>query len=236
LITLVTASLAASAWWVWTGHEGSLATSLSAARLLLPSSQTLTTTRVQGSLRHGGLVGQLHWHDQGLDVQATDTRLQLHWPLLWQGQLPLIGLDIGQLTVQDQRPTSPKVAMTALPLPLKVQLPVHIGQLHWAGPPALDITGLQAEYAYDGQDHRLSLAPFDIAQGRYTVQARLQAAAPMALDLQLEGQVQTAGTTRTRALTLDAQATVQGTLSGPMAQLAVAAQVSPAGGAASPGC
>lgn len=227
--TLAGAILATGALWVWSGHEGSLATSLSVVRWLLPGSQSLNTQAVQGSLRHGGQVGLLHWQDQGLDVEAINTRLQLHWPLLRQGQLPLTALDIDKLSLSDQRPASPKVALQALPLPLKVQLPLRIGQLHWAGPPALDITNLQADYHYNGQDHRLTLAPFDIGQGRYTAQARLQAAAPMALDIQLQGQIKTASAAHSRPLTLNANAALQGTLSGPSAQLVLNTRILPAG-------
>lgn len=206
-----------------------MSTLLNLASHVLPGNQALSTTDVQGSVRHGGRVGQLRWHQNGLQVDATDTALTLDWPRLWQGQLPLSSLRIGQLRMDDQRPASPKVAMSSLQLPLKVQLPLHIGQLHWAGPPALDISGLQGEYVFDGQHHRLKLQPFEVAQGRYTLQAQLQAAAPMALALSLDGQVLTPGTARTRAMTLQATAAVQGTLSGAQAQLSVTAQLSPSG-------
>ncbi len=229
---LAAAPLASAALWAWSRQEGSLGTTLTLLSQVLPGPQTLSSRQVQGSLRHGGQVGQLQWQSKGLKVHASDMALALDWSQLWQRQLPLTRLDIGRLTIDDHSPASPPVAMTSLQLPLKVQLPLHIGQLHWAGPPALDITGLQGDYVFDGKQHSLNLAPFDIAQGRYTAQARLQAVAPMALEVQLHGQVQTAASPRTRPLTLDADGSVEGSLSGPDAALSVAVHISPAGAAA----
>jgi translocation and assembly module TamB len=135
--------------------------------------------------------------------------------------------------MEDNSPPNPQAVLTTLTWPLKVHLPWHIDQLHWAGPPALSVQALSGRYDFDGQHHQLKLQPFELAQGQYSLEARLQAAAPMALDMQLQGQVQTQATARTRALTLQGSASVQGHLSGTEAQLQLVAHLSPASQTAS---
>ena len=52
-------ALAGAGWW-WSGSEGSLASGLKLVQAMLPAGMALHTTEVQGSLRHGGLVGHAH--------------------------------------------------------------------------------------------------------------------------------------------------------------------------------
>ncbi|PUE09274.1 hypothetical protein B9Z51_10275 [Limnohabitans sp. T6-5] len=217
----------AGALWAWSGSEGSLATTLNIASRLMPQGQTLSSAQVQGSMQHGGRLGQLHWQHDGLQVQLHNADVTLDWSQLWNGRLPLRSLQIEQLNIDDKRPPSPHAALNSFSWPVKVKLPWRIGQLRWAGPPALDLQALQGHYDFDGQHHLLKLQPLTVAQGQYSLQARLQAAAPMALDVTVQGQVQIPSTARTRGLTLQASATVQGNLSGPQAKLLVDAQLSP---------
>jgi translocation and assembly module TamB len=221
------ASLVLSALWWWAGTPGSLASTLNLAAQLMPASQRLSTDLVEGSLRHGGQVGQWHWQQGALQVRGEQTALTLDWPRLWQGHLPLAQLHLGRLKIDDQNPASEPQALTTLHWPLRVDLPWRIDWLEWAGPPAFEASGLHGHYRYDGSEHHLEVQPFEVAQGRYSAQARLQAAAPMALHASLQGQVHTMGPAGSKPLTLTAQATAEGTLSGLSAALEVKAQLQP---------
>lgn len=222
---VATAATGALAWGalMWSGSEGSLASALRLAAWLVPAGQTLSTEQVTGSVRHGGQVGRWHWQQAALQVQGQSTQITLDWSQLWHGQLPLTGLGMAKLHINDQNPASPATPLTQLQLPLKVDLPWHIDHLEWAGPPALVATQLQGRYQFNGVEHQLQLQPFEVAQGRYSLNAQLQAASPMALQAQLQGQV--VGTGASRPLTLAAQASLHGTLAGADAALTLDAQL-----------
>jgi translocation and assembly module TamB len=216
-----------AAWW-WSGSAGSLASTLQLVTWLMPSGQSWRSERVEGSLRHGGQIGQWHWQKAALQVQGHNTDVTLDWPGLWHGRLPVTALRIGHLKIDDQNPASAPQPLSALQLPLRIDLPWQVDQLAWAGPPALEISGLNGRYRYDGTAHQLEMQPFEVAQGRYSLQVHLQAASPMALKAAVQGQVHTPATTRTRALVLAAQASLTGTLAGEQAALALQANVHPA--------
>lgn len=222
-------ALAAALWglWVWTGTPGSLGTALNLVHWALPAGQQLHSTDVQGNLRQGGRMGQVSWQNDGLQVQAQDAQLVLDWTQLWRQAWPLKSIQISSLRVQDQRPPKPLTPLTELRLPLPLQLAVQVDQLSWQGRTALTLSDVRAQYAFDGQDHRLDVESLALAQGRYTAQVRLQGAAPMALQIAAQGQVQTPASGRTPALQLQVQSTVQGQLSGPLAQLSVQAELAP---------
>ena len=227
------AALVLSALWWWAGTPGSLASTLNLAAQLMPASQRLSTDLVEGSLRHGGQVGQWHWQQGALQVRGEQTALELDWPRLWQGALPVAQLHLGHLTIDDQNPASEPQPLTTLHWPLHIDLPWQVDRLEWVGPPAFEALGLQGHYRYDGSEHHLEVQPFEVAQGRYSAQARLQAAAPMALHASLQGQVHTTGLAGSQPLTLTAQATAEGTLSGLPAALALHAQLQPSTATAS---
>lgn len=222
-------ALAAALWglWVWTGTPGSLGTALNLVHWALPAGQQLHSTDVQGNLRQGGRIGQVSWQNDGLQVQAQDAQLVLDWTQLWRQAWPLKSIQISSLRVQDQRPPKPLSPLTELRLPLPLKLAVQVDQLSWQGRTALTLSDVRAQYAFDGQDHRLDVESLALAQGRYTAQVRLQGAAPMALQIAAQGQVQTPASGRTPALQLQVQSTVQGQLSGPLAQLSVQAELAP---------
>ena len=225
--------LLAALWglWVWTGTPGSLGTALNMVHWALPSGQQLRSTDVQGNLQQGGRIGQISWQSGGLQVQAQDTLLVLDWSQLWRQAWPVQSIRIQSLRVQDQRPTKPVVTpLTELRLPLPLQLALQVDQLIWQGSTAVTLSDVRAQYAFDGQAHRLDVESLALAQGRYTVQARLQGAAPMALHIAVQGQVQTPASGRTPVLPLQVLSTVQGTLSGPQAQLSVQAELAPTPG------
>ena len=224
--------LLAALWglWVWTGTPGSLGTALNMVHWALPSGQQLRSTDVQGNLQQGGRIGQISWQSGGLQVQAQGTQLVLDWSQLWRQAWPVQIIRIQSLRVQDQRPSKPVTPLTELRLPLPLQMALQVDQLIWQGSTAVTLSDVRARYAFDGQEHRLDVDSLALAQGRYTVQARLQGAAPMALHIAVQGQVQTPASGRTPALQLQVLSTVQGTMSGPQAQLSVQAELAPTPG------
>ena len=224
--------LVAALWglWVWTGTPGSLGTALNMVHWALPSGQQLRSADVQGNLQQGGRIGQISWLSGGLQVQAQDSLLVLDWSQLWRQAWPVQSIRIQSLRVQDQRPPKPFKPLTELRLPLPLQLSLQVDQLVWQGSTAVTLSDVRAQYAFDGQEHRLDVDSLAVAQGRYTVQARLQGAAPMALHVAAQGQVQTPASGRTPALQLQVLSTVQGQLSGPQAQLSVQAELAPTPG------
>lgn len=219
--------------WAWAQTEGSLGTALHAVAWALPATQQLQFDQVRGSLRLGGQIGQTHWHEAGLDVQAQGSDIGLDWSRLWHGQLPITQWRLEQLTIKDDRPAQATTALSPGSWPLQVDLPWQIDRLQWTGDRPVTLSQLQGHYRFDGQTHRLTLDNLALAQGRYRGQGTLQATAPMALDVQLHGDItaQTPGSSKTTALAAHAQ--LQGTLAGPSAQLQLQAQLQPTGADAS---
>jgi translocation and assembly module TamB len=183
---------------------------------------------VQGSLRHGGRMASLRWSGPGLQVQAQDVQIAWDLATLLQGRVVLSRLQAAQLalthTPQPSAAQRDTTAPTQLGLPLRVDMPAHIGQIVWNGQPLAQ--DLQAHYGYDGSTHRLELAQLQVAQGRYQASGTLQAQAPMALDVQAQGQVHTT-TPAGQDLVLQAQARLQGPLAGADALLRLQARLQP---------
>lgn len=218
----------AGVFWLWAGTEGSLGSALKWVNRALPMGQHLIASDVQGNLRQGGQVGQLAWRSPALQVQAQNTHIALDWTLLWRQPWPVQHLHIQSLHVHDQRPDPSPTPWQSLKWPLPVQMALTLDQLDWQGAITTRLSDLQIHYAYDGQEHTLDVPSLSLAQGRYALQGRLQGAAPMALHLDVKGQVQTPAKGSTSSLVLDLNASVQGTLSGPQAKLAVHAGLTPA--------
>jgi translocation and assembly module TamB len=213
--------------WVWAAGEGSLATTLRLVCALLPSSQSLSVQSVKGSLRHGGHIGQWTYTQQGLLVQAEQTTLSLDATQLWHGYLPLNRVQIQQLKINDQRAPTPLKPPASLTLPLRAQLDWQVDQLTWQGAPAFEVMALMGHYAYDGQQHVLKWAPFDFAHGRYSGNATLQAAQPMALQVNIHGTIQAPQPKGARPFPVTAQLSLQGELGAPDALLNLTAQLEP---------
>ena len=110
---------------------------------------------------------------------------------LFAGALHLGQLGVKHLRIDDRRKPSEPTPPTDLRLPLRVDVPFSVETIEWVGAPPLEVTGLAGHYVFDSKEHRLDLRQFHISSGKYSVTARLQALAPMALSVQLQGVVQT---------------------------------------------
>ena len=226
---LITA--AAALWW-WAGSSTSLAAALARAAQYLPAGQQLESRDVSGSLRGGGRIGWLRWSSPALSVEVND--IALGWQLM-----PLLHrrLELGevhaarvQITPTADAPpsTAPREPLAQLQLPLQIGVPFRVDTIDWAGPQNVQVVGLEGDYRFDGREHRLKIDHVELAQGRYTAQATLQADAPMALSARVDGTVQASVPGSGTPLPLDAHATLQGTLATAAAQLELKARISPA--------
>ena len=140
-----------------------------------------------------------------------------------------------QLLIERRAPaeSKPVEPLEQLVLPVEIELPFTIDDLRWAGPPALQATGLAGSYRYSDAHHQLEITGVDIADGHYGARLRLQGPAPMALDATLNGRVR-ALLAQDRSLDVRAEASIQGQLAGPDARLAVAAELHPVDAGADP--
>ncbi len=227
-LVVVLLGLLASLWW-WTGQPQSLPRSLALAQRWLPAGTELAVQDAQGSIRFGGEIGSLRLSSKGL--QITIQALKLDWNLatLWQRKLAVQRLDIAQLDIRTGPSTTsePSPPLTALHLPLRIDLPVRIGQLTWGDAPNAALHNLQAHYHYDGQQHRVPTLQWDYDQDHYLASAELQAAAPMQLAAQVEARFN-APLPDAAALPLVLHAQAQGKLSGPQGRIALTAQLTEA--------
>src|SRR5690606_36296751 len=84
---------------------------------------------------------------------------------------------------------------------------------------------LHGHYRYTGSHHDLEVSSLRYAQGFYEAELKLQAAAPMALQAQLKGNVNAPLPQQPeQSLNILAQAKVEGTLSGDAARLQIQAE------------
>ncbi len=217
--------------WVWSGRSTSLATTLAQAARYLPADQTLETRDVTGSLRGGGTIGWLRWSNPTMAVEVDNARLG--WSLA-----PLLqrSIKIGEVHADKVRiaatpdPDAPRAEpLQQLVLPVSIDLPFQIDLIEWVGPPLVEARALSGRYRYDRVQHSLKVDGVDLAQGHYSLDATLQALAPMALQAQLDGQVRTETPGSDQPLELSAHATVKGTLATEAARLQVLAQLRPPG-------
>ena len=225
--TLLTGLALVGALWSWSGHDSSLSTALSQAARLLPAGQTLEVKEVEGALRSGGRIGWLRWQRGDLSVQASDIRLAWTARSLWDGRLQLSQVAVKHLRIDDRRAPSAPIPPTDLRLPFRVDAAFTVETLDWIGPPALQLTGLAGHYSFDSYSHILNKGYARISSGTYQFNGSLQAQAPMALALQLQGAVQTKLPASQQALTVQAQADLHGTLAGPQAALDLKASLLP---------
>ena len=225
--TLLGLATVTTSLWAWAQTEGSLSTALRVLAWALPGSQPLQLAQVQGSLRHGGQLGRVHWHQAGLDVQITHADVALDWSRLKQGLLPVTRVQVQQLTIKDERQPQVATPLTHLGLPMQVDVPWQVAHMMWTGSNTLTLTDLQGHYRFDGRTHDLALQQLVMAQGRYQGQATLQSTAPMALNVQLQGDITTQAPGSKNPLALTAHAQLQGEIAGPKAELQLKAQVHP---------
>ncbi|WP_210541937.1 translocation/assembly module TamB domain-containing protein [Rhodoferax sp. PAMC 29310] len=229
VVVLVLALLGGA--WLWGGSATSLSTLLARVGPYLPADQSLSVSEVTGSLRDGGRIGSLRWRQGELSVEATD--VELAWTLrpLWDGELRIRQVTVQHLRVDDQRPPSPsedKEPPSGFSLPIKVSLPFAVNTVEWMGPPALVATELKGSYQFNSTHHTLDLDQVLISSGKYALQAKLEALAPMAVEVKLQGTVSTEVPGSGQAITVTAKADITGELSHADSQLALQAQLLPA--------
>ncbi|HRM47971.1 MAG TPA: DUF490 domain-containing protein, partial [Alicycliphilus sp.] len=235
-LLLATALALLLALWWWAGSSGSLASTLSRATHYLPEGQSLETREVTGSLRAGGRIGWLRWSSPTLTVEVQDARIAWQLAPLLRRQLQFSELQATQITLtpQGEASSEPPEPLQQLLLPLQVELPFAFERITWAGASPVTIEGLAGNYRYDGTQHRLEVQQLNLAQGRYALQAQLQARAPMALTAQLDGSVHTALPGSTTQLQAQARAQLQGSLASAAGRLNVTAQLRGTGTEARP--
>ncbi len=190
-LLLLALTLLAGAW-LWGGSATSLSTVLSRVAQYLPADQSLEVSGITGSLRYGGHIDTLRWRRGDLRVEAENVEVGWTLPPLWERELRISHLRVGQLRIDDRRaPTAPKDSEppTDLGLPMRVSVHFAIDTVRWLGPPALVATGLTGSYNFDSKQHSIYVGQVRIASGMYALQARLQSAAPMALVATLDGSV-----------------------------------------------
>ncbi|PKO62566.1 MAG: DUF490 domain-containing protein [Betaproteobacteria bacterium HGW-Betaproteobacteria-18] len=228
--TLITVLALTSALWLWSGSDSSLASLLMQLQRFLPAGQTLEVKGVQGSLRAGGHIDWLRWTKGELSVEASD--IGVAWTLgpLFNKQLRLSQLSVAALKIDGQRastPTDPLTPPTNLRLPITVDVPFALANVNWAGATTLQATEVSGHYIFDGRSHALKEGRGLISTGNYQLSGTLQATAPMALALQLQGVVQTTLPSSQQPLTVAATAQLTGELAGPDAALALQASLTP---------
>lgn len=212
--------------WVWTGSDTSLATALRQIQSVLPAGQTLQTREVSGSLRHGGRIGWLRWQQGDLSVEASEVRLAWEPNALLQRQLRLSQLHIGQLTIQEQRattPAAPTAPPTDLSLPFRVDADVIVDTVAWVGLSTQRVDQLSFHYAFDSYLHSLDKGHGHFLSNIYNFSGQLQASGPMALQVQMDGALDATVPASHQTLRIAAQADLSGALAGPQAELVLQA-------------
>ena len=232
--------------WLWSAQAGSLPRALDWLQDWLQQpdgSRPLQVRDASGSLREGGRIGQLRWQRDGLEIELEG--LELRWPAsLWpdllRGELQLDALELDRLRLRDDSPASPERQPPAdllLPWLKSIRLPLRVNAIAIAGQPDIALGPLRADYRYGaGPDasprHELQLHQLRWADGDYRLDASLQAAAPMQLRAELQGEVQAlAPGGRRQALFTSAR--LAGALGGPEATLELQADARPSGSTSS---
>ncbi len=212
--------------WLWGQSEGSLQQALQIAGTWLPSGQSLQASGVTGSIQSGGHIARLQWQQGERRVEVQDLDLAWDWRGLFDGELRVTRLQARLLRGEDHSPST-QSPISELLLPLRADIAFALDRLEWAGSPALQIDGLRGHYRFDGKSHFLQDASLQMAAGSYSGQGQLQAIAPMALSLTVQGQVQTPPALQQLPLSLVAQAS--GTLRGPHALVELSLTLQPKG-------
>ena len=228
--------LVGMAWalWVWSGTSGSLATVINGVNWALPAGQRLQAQEVSGNLHQGGPIGQLVWEKNGLRVELHQAHVQLDWSRFWQQPWPIQALRVGALHIDDQSPPSARAALRSLSLPIPVQMAWQIDRITWHNKAEPLATGLRGHYAYQDQLHTITLDQGQMAKGQYSGTAQLQALAPMALDMRIQGQIDKPDRWLPKGGALTLEASAQGTLAGEKAELEAQVQLAPTSALARP--
>ncbi len=228
--TLLLVLALAGSLWFWSGVGTSLATSLGQLARWLPAGQTLEAKEVTGSLRGGGSIGWLRWQQGELSVEVREVTIAWSLRPLLDGELKLGPVAAKHVRIEDRRAPSEPGAATPpvdLRLPLRVSVPFSVDTVEWVGSTSLQATGLSGNYVFDSIKHSLDEGQVHISSGDYRMSASVEARAPMALSIQVDGTVHTTVPGSTQALKVQAHATVKGVLAGRDAALALQAKLVP---------
>lgn len=228
--TLLGVLALAGALWLWSGTGTSLATSLGQLTRYLPAGQTLQAKEVSGSLRGGGSIGWLRWQQGELSVELVDVTIAWSLRPLLGGELRLGQVAARRMRIEDRRQVpAVRTAPASLRLPLKVEVPFSVQTVEYSGSGglALAATGFTGHYIFDSYSHRLDGGQVHISSGNYQVSAKVQAEAPMALSLQVDGSVATRVPSREQPVMVRAHASLTGALAGLDAALALQAELRP---------
>lgn len=209
LVAVVLIAAAASLWW-WSGTQGSL--DWAWQRYAQPMG--LQGEGVTGSLRRGLRAQRLQWSQDGLSAQLQG--VDIGWQpleLVLQRRLRLTHVRAATVSVDDRRPATVSQPPVSLALPLEVTADdILIGQLRWEGATPFEAADLSAQYRYSGGEHHLGLRNARVADGRYRGEVRLGGAAPLALNVRLQGTVRTPVPGRGAPLALALDASAHGSL------------------------
>ena len=213
--------------WVWSGSNGSLAQGIVLAQRFLAPGQSLSASDVQGSLRHGGHIGSLHWQQEGLSAELNNVDLKWQLSALFGHKLLVDQLGIDELRINQIAPERSETQNEAheqtggaperAAPPEKIVLPVHVDlqELH-IGRVMLNgdvvASDIALAYQFDGKQHQTDVSSLRVADGSYTGHAVLRANNPL-LDAQFEGVLVTRLPQVQQDVTLDIDTSVQGLLS-----------------------
>ena len=217
--------------WLWSGSSGSLGAVIKGVNWALPAGQRLQAQEVSGNLHQGGSIGQLVWEKNGLRIELNQGQVQIDWSRFWHQPWPIKSVRVGTLHLDDTSTTSTNPALSSLTLPMPVQLDWQVDRLTWHNTSQALATGLRGHYAYDRRLHTLILNEGQVAEGQYSGTAQLQAVAPMALDMRLQGHIELPNRWAQKVGALSLEASVQGPLAGEKAELTAQVQLAPSASA-----
>lgn len=229
---------------LWGNSSQSLGHSLFWLSKWLNSTQQdgqLTLGPVHGSVYQGGNIEWVRWESPGVNIEIHQLALHWsvqHWLQILQKQqlvLPAVAIDILQVRTSQDSSAEPAHPPTDLRLPWfkHLTIPLQVQQLEIdLGWQQLPLGLLQAQYTYTDTDtqpnpsHQLTIDGLEWAQGQYQASLQLQAQAPLALDVQVHGQLPAASVLGVQRPPLAVHVQATGTLATPQASLAVQAKVS----------
>jgi translocation and assembly module TamB len=108
-----------------------------------------------------------------------------------------------------------------------VDIPFALHTLRLSGNTKVEAKEISGHYSFDSYLHRIDGGKGTISYGSYEVKGTLQAQAPMALTLQLDGAIQTTLPSSRQRLTVQAHAKLEGELAKPDATLRLHASLLP---------
>ena len=231
LVLVLVMAVAGLLWWI--GRDDSLNHTLQRVAGWMPADQTLVAKDVTGSVKNGGHIGWLQWQSPTMKVEVKDAKIGWQFrPLIFSRALKLGTVHIAEVNIAstpdpDKKPSEPLQSLT---LPVKIELPFKVDQIHWQGPPEVAVQELSGVYEYTGTHHELQINRLLVADGDYQLFARLQGAAPMQLKVELQGELQTPNPLQAKdgkeaadLIKVLANAQIEGTLATQAAKLGITA-------------